>query len=399
MSLEAIRLQEEYRNAIEARFQCLLDLDRFTDAIPALEAFVSTEPLRERALAQLMEALYRVGRQTEALRAYRNYNDLIAESGLEPSDNLQRMESAILTDDLPPAPRPPPPNQLRERRTDRATDPLHHRERRHHARLRHLRQRPAPGQISELAKPPRIRLGDTHLATSAKGTLSRQRLLLRYDERGCGLSDRIVADVSFEAWVNDLEAVVDAAGFDRFPLLGVSQGGAVAIAYTVRHPERVSHLILSGAYIRGRRFRDPTPAQIEEIETTMKLIELGWGQDNAAFRHVFTRFFIPDGAAEQHRWFDELQRKSTSPENALKIFQTFATIDVRQEALQVHVPTLVIHSRGDAQIPFALGREAASVIPGARLVALDSNNHLPLEQEQASTQYLNEIHTFLGGQE
>ena len=208
-----------------------------------------------------------------------------------------------------------------------------------------------------------------------------------------------MADVSFEAWVNDLEAVVDAAGFDRFPLLGVSQGGAVAIAYTVRHPERVSHLILSGAYIRGRRFRDPTPAQIEEIETTMKLIELGWGQDNVAFRHVFTRFFIPDGTAEQHRWFDELQRKSTSPENALKIFQTFATIDVRQEALQVHVPTLVIHSRGDAQIPFALGREAASVIPGARLVALDSNNHLPLEQEQASTQYLNEIHTFLGGQE
>ena len=143
--------------------------------------------------------------------------------------------------------------------------------------------------------------------------LSRDHTLIRYDERGCGLSDWNVADLSFEAWVRDLETVVNAADVDRFPLLGISQGASIAVAYAVRHPERVSHLILHGGYARGRLQRDATPQQREEAETMNKLAELGWGQENPAFRQFFTTQFIPGGSPEQHHWFNELERISTSP--------------------------------------------------------------------------------------
>ncbi|HKA44526.1 MAG TPA: alpha/beta fold hydrolase [Burkholderiales bacterium] len=225
--------------------------------------------------------------------------------------------------------------------------------------------------------------------------LSRSHTLLRYDERGCGLSDWEVPELSFEAWVGDLETVVDAAGVERFPLLGISQGASIAIAYTVRHPERVSHLILHGAYGRGRLKRSLTPQQRREAETMAELAELGWGKENPAFRQFFTTQFIPDASAEQHRWFNELERVSVSPENAARFIRIFDQIDVTDSAPKVHCPALVLHPHRDARVPFEEGRLLASLIPGARFVPLESGNHILLENELAWKLWLNEVRGFL----
>jgi pimeloyl-ACP methyl ester carboxylesterase/DNA-binding CsgD family transcriptional regulator len=225
--------------------------------------------------------------------------------------------------------------------------------------------------------------------------LARRRRLVRYDERGCGLSDWDVDEMSLEAWVRDLEAVVDAAGLERFSLLGISQGGPIAIVYAVRHPERVSRLILWGAYARGYLKRDPTPAQIEEWRVLIDLMRIGWGRETAAFRHVFTSMFIPDGSPEQLRWFDDLQRESTTPENAARILAGFGDLDVRDLAPLVKVPTLVLHGRGDMRVPFEEGRILATLIPGARFVPLESRNHLLLEGEPAFDQFFDEVDAFL----
>jgi pimeloyl-ACP methyl ester carboxylesterase/DNA-binding CsgD family transcriptional regulator len=224
--------------------------------------------------------------------------------------------------------------------------------------------------------------------------LSRYHTLVRYDERGCGLSDRD-ADFSFEAWVHDLEIVVAAAGLDRFPLLGISQGASIAVAYAVLHPERVSRLIIHGGYARGRLKRNPTPEQIEEAEMMNKLVALGWGQHNPAFRQFFTTQYIPGGTAEQHRWFNELERISTSPRNAERFMRIFNEIDVVDLLPKVSCPTLVMHSRGDVRVPFDEGRLMASLIPGARFVSLDSDNHLVLEDEPAWRRAMAEVAAFL----
>jgi pimeloyl-ACP methyl ester carboxylesterase/DNA-binding CsgD family transcriptional regulator len=225
--------------------------------------------------------------------------------------------------------------------------------------------------------------------------ICRDHTLVRYDERGCGLSDWDVPELSFDAWVSDLEIVVDAVGFERFPLLGSSQGAPIAIAYAVRHPERVSHLILHGAYARGWLKRNPTQKQREEAETMAKLAELGWGKENPAFRQFFTTQFIPGGSPEQHLWFNELERITTSPENAGRFFRAFNQIDVAALATKVRCPTLVLHSTGDARVPFEEGRLVASLIPGARFVPLVSRNHILLEHEPAWKRWLDEVRAFL----
>ncbi|MEK8029885.1 alpha/beta fold hydrolase [Ideonella sp. DXS29W] len=204
--------------------------------------------------------------------------------------------------------------------------------------------------------------------------------LWRYDERGCGLSDRAPADLSFESWVNDLEAVVDASGLERFALLGVSQGGAVALAYAARHPERVSHLVLYGAYARGRLVRDRSPAAREEADLMQRLVRLGWGRDNEAFRALFTAQFIPGGTLEQLRWFNELQRRSATPEDAARFLDEFNRLDVTALAAQVRCPTLVLHARDDQRVPFDEGRLLAGLIPHAHFVPLDSRNHVLLDE-------------------
>jgi pimeloyl-ACP methyl ester carboxylesterase/DNA-binding CsgD family transcriptional regulator len=226
--------------------------------------------------------------------------------------------------------------------------------------------------------------------------LARDHHYIRYDQRGCGLSDSAVADFSLDAWVGDLEAVVDSLGLRRFPLIGMSQGGAVAIAYAVRHPDKVSHLVLPGAYGRGALQRATSDAERLEAETLVNLIRLGWGRNNAAFRQVFTNQFIPGGTPAQHQWWNELERLTASPENAARTLDAFHHVDVTDLARQLRVPTLVLHARGDARVPFDEGLRLAALIPGARFVPLDSDNHVLLDTEPAWSTFLAELRGFLG---
>ena len=224
--------------------------------------------------------------------------------------------------------------------------------------------------------------------------LSRDHRLVRYDERGNGMSDWEVEDLSFDAWVRDLETVVDAAGLDRFALFGLSQGAAVSVAYTARHPERVSHLIMLGGWARGWGRRSPD--EIEIREALMTLVRAGWGQENPAFRQVFTSRFVPEGTIEHQRWFNELQRRTTSPANAVRLAQSSRNVDVTDLLPRLQVPTLVFHARGDAVAPIEYGREIAALVPGARFVTLESHNHLLLGDEPAFQVFLRETRRFLG---
>lgn len=226
--------------------------------------------------------------------------------------------------------------------------------------------------------------------------LSRDHTLVRYDERGVGLSDWDVDEFSVDAWVHDLETVVDVLGLERFPLLALSQGGSVAMTYAVRHPERVSHLILMGSYARGRRLRENVPQQSQIGDALLQGARAGWNQDNPAFRQSFTYLFIPGASAEQMQWFTDLMRVSASSENALRILDTFHSIDARHIAPLVRAPTLVLHPDQDANVPFEEGRLLASLIPGARFVPLRSQNHVLLADEPAWPHFLAEVREFLG---
>jgi pimeloyl-ACP methyl ester carboxylesterase/DNA-binding CsgD family transcriptional regulator len=219
--------------------------------------------------------------------------------------------------------------------------------------------------------------------------------LIRYDERGCGLSDRQTEGFCFDDWVRDLETVVDACGLERFALVGMSQGGPIAIAYANKYPERVSHLVLYGTYLRGRPkwFGSAEPAK--ESETLIRLIELGWGRAGSPYAEVFASLFLRQPDPEQRRQFTELQRLSASPATAAAIVRGFDAIDVTDLARALTVPTLVLHARDDARVPFEEGRRAASVIPGARLVGLDGASHILQPGEPALDQFLEAVSEFL----
>lgn len=225
--------------------------------------------------------------------------------------------------------------------------------------------------------------------------LSARHRLIRYDERGCGLSDWAVTDFSLDAWVEDLELVVDSAGLDRFGLLGVSQGGAVAIAYAVRHPERVTRLVLVGAYCRGRLARAETDEQRQEAELDLAIGRVAWRREDATFRQVFASQFLPDAPREQWDAFNALQRATTSTENVVHFLDTFAHIDVSDLASQVRCPTLILHSRRDLRVPEAQARELAALIPDSRLTFLDSGNHIITADEPAWPVLRTEIDRFL----
>ena len=213
--------------------------------------------------------------------------------------------------------------------------------------------------------------------------LSSRFTLIRYDQRGCGLSDHKVDNITFESWVQDLEAIVEAVGLSRFPLLGISQGGAVAAAYTARNPDRVTRLMIYGGYLRGRRLRNLTPEQEEETEILIKLIRMGWGSDNPAFRQVFTTLFLPDADLDQIKSLNLIHKSSTSEDTAERIVSCLDRIDVRDMATRIRTPTLILHARDDARVPFEEGRMAAAMIPNARFISLDSRNHILLETESA----------------
>ncbi len=226
--------------------------------------------------------------------------------------------------------------------------------------------------------------------------LAKDHFLIRFDQRGCGLSDWSVEDMSFEARVRDLEAVVEALGLERFALLGISQGGAAAAEYAVRHPERVSHLVIYGGFAQGPRVGIRSPEESEEREALLTLMQRGWGRDNPAYRQVITANFIPEATSEQMDSFNELQRVSASPENAVRTTVETWNLDVRHRLPLVSVPTLVLHGREDRQASFEQGRRMAALIPNARFVPLDSKNHILLESEPAWPVFLSEVRRFLG---
>ena len=229
--------------------------------------------------------------------------------------------------------------------------------------------------------------------------LSRGRTFIRYDERGCGLSDHDPEDISFEAFVRDLETVVDELGLERFPLMGLSQGGPVAMAYAVRHPERVSRLLLVGAFMRGRIARATTPEELREAQLQGELIKVGWGRDDPSFRLYFSSTFMPDAPPQLWTDFAALMRRTTSAENALRLNNVSITMDVSDLVDRITVPTLILHGRADMRIPFSQGREIAARIPGSRLVPLDTRNHLLVADEPAWEHLLQEVDDFLADDE
>ena len=226
--------------------------------------------------------------------------------------------------------------------------------------------------------------------------LTRNYTLTRYDGRGCGLSDQNPNNLTFDDLVADLEAVVESSGVKQFVLLGCCQGGPVAIAYAARHPERVSHLVLYGAYARGKLNRSPSPQDIDEAETMLKLVELGWGRDNPAFRQVYTALLIPDSKPEQYDWFLDMQRMTISPQNVVRLMRALDCIDISARLPDISSPTLVLHARDDRRVPFAEGHLIAHSIPNAEFVPLDSRNHLLLEHQPAWRQFLDEMARFVG---
>lgn len=225
--------------------------------------------------------------------------------------------------------------------------------------------------------------------------LGAHRSLVRYDERGCGLSDWDTDDFAFETWVDDLRVVVDDIGLERFPLIGISQGAAVAISFAARYPERVSGLVLVGAYPRGRLVRARSEAELRAAALDLELARVGWGIEDSSFMQVFATQFIPDGDREQWLEFTALQARTTSAANAVRFLDTFAHIDVTELAPQVGCPTLLIHSREELRVPAENAREIAGLIPGAELVSLPSRNHILQANEPAWPMFLDAVDRFL----
>ncbi|MGN6695900.1 MAG: alpha/beta fold hydrolase [Aquihabitans sp.] len=313
-------------------------------------------------------------------------------------------DATVLDEAAPPSLRPVPPPAADEepRPLPRQVEPLHQ-----DIRFATTPEgtRLAYAWTGAASLPPLVKVANwlTHLEYDLESPVWRHWMhdlsdryhLLRYDERGCGLSDLEVDDFSFDAWVRDLEVVVDAAGLDRFPLLGVSQGGAVAVAYAVRHPERVSHLVLYGSYARGPRKRATSEEGRREAELMPELAELGWGREQPSFRQLFTMKFLPHGSPSDWEALNELQRRTTTPANAGRFLRAFNDIDVDALAPQLTVPTLVLHARDDQMPSLAEGRRLAALIPGSRFVSLDSSNHLLQADEPAWPRFLDHVDGFL----
>jgi DNA-binding SARP family transcriptional activator/pimeloyl-ACP methyl ester carboxylesterase len=408
------RLSELRQTAAERRAECLLERGRIDEALAEAQALVHRDLLRERPRALLMRALYRSGRQHEALTVFQEFRRLLSdELGLDPSPALRELENRILRHEAredAPAPGGPGEGDVPRPLPGEAGLPAAS-EGPGLPRPQTIRFcRAADGVRLAFATtgsgPPLVKVANwlNHLEFDWESPVWRRlfrelgarHLLVRYDERGSGLSDWDPPEMSLDSWVLDLETVVEASGLRRFPLLGISQGCAVCIEYAARHPERVSGLVLHGGYAAGWR-ADPgyTAAEVSRRDASIDIIRHGWGEDIPAYRQMFTQTFIPGGTAEEIDWFNELERRSTSPENAARFMEAFARIDVRHRLSEVRCPALVLHSRGDQRIHYDRGRELASGIPDARFVLLESNNHLILEHEPAFEHWMVEAFRFL----
>jgi pimeloyl-ACP methyl ester carboxylesterase/DNA-binding CsgD family transcriptional regulator len=225
--------------------------------------------------------------------------------------------------------------------------------------------------------------------------LARRHTLVRYDWRGCGLSDREHVEFSFERFIEDLEAVIEAAGLTQFALFGTAVGAAIGTAYAVRHPERVSHLALYASFVRNKLAGSPTPQEVAEAEARIRMLEVGWPDDAPAYSQFYTSLLMPDASSEQSQSFADLLRQTTSPATTLAILRTVFRIDVREIVPNVRCPTLVLHSRGNSLIPFEQGRSVAGLIPGARFVPLESRNTWLLDTEPAWQQFVEALDDFL----
>lgn len=223
--------------------------------------------------------------------------------------------------------------------------------------------------------------------------LSMRHRLIRYDSRGSGLSQRDITSFGLDELVSDLEAVVDACEIPQFALFGASQGGSAAIAYAARHPERVTHLVLMSAYARGTLVRSPETRSV--VEATAELMRTGWGQENPAFRQMMTMQFLPSATAEQVRAFNELQKVSCAPDHAARMVLALSRVDASPALGAIRCPTLVMHCRGDARVPFEEGLFLARGIAGAVFEPLETDNHYPMEGEPAFDRAVELIGQFL----
>ena len=220
---------------------------------------------------------------------------------------------------------------------------------------------------------------------------------VRYDERGCGLSDWNRVPLTLDQWVEDLDAVIEAARpAGPVTLLGISQGAATCISYAVRWPDRVARLVLYGGYAHGAAHRG-TGADQTAYRAMIDLARAAWDRDNSTFRQVFTSRFIPEATADQLAWFNDLCRKCATGEVVAELLHARSTVDVSALLGQVRAPTLVLHARGDEVIPVSEGRLLAAGIAGAEFVELDSRNHVLLEHEPAWARFTDAVTAFVGG--
>ena len=350
--------------------------------LPWCREWAACDPFNPCAVAALFGVLKKLGKPGEADEVARDYRKAAAEAGVEAAD-LELPQVAALQA-VPPTGR-----QLLQRQKIRFCTA------RDGVRIAYATVGGGPPLVKAANWLNHLELDwDAPIWAPMFRELARDHCFIRYDERGNGLSDWDVADISFPAFVTDLEAVVDAAGVDRFPLLGISQGCAVAIDYAVRHPERVSHLILWGGYAAGWQ-ADATPAVRAEREAIITLVREGWGRDDPAYRHIFSSSFMPCATPDELAWFNEFQRRTTSGANAARFLEVFGHIDVRDRLAQVSAPTLVMHARGDQRIPLATGGRLAAGIPDAEFVTLDSDNHILLGREPASLAFVSQVRDFI----
>ena len=347
-------------------------------------------PLQTDPARGLAQALARSGRLDEARAFEKAFTDDMLQAGLNIDGPLMPTDlSHELTDARSPEPREPASRRMLRKQTIgfcRTPDGV---------RIAHAKVGDGPPLVKAANWLNHLELdwnspiwGGTFEACAAG------RTFIRYDERGNGLSDWDVDEISFDAFVRDLETVVDAYGLERFPLLGISQGAAVCVEYAARHPERVSGLVLIAGYATGWRIGASTEEQARR-EAVLTLTRHGWGTSNPAYRHIFSQTFMPDSAPEDLAWFDEFQRQCTSPENAVRFQEAFGDIDVRESLPKVTAPTIVFHARNDHRISIDQGRELAIGIAGAEFVPLDSKNHILLGHEPAWLECVQKTDAFL----
>lgn len=348
-------------------------------ALPYARARVAADPLDEGARLGLLELLVATGRTDEAEQQRRLAVDALREAGIPVPAQLGR------TNARPPGSQPGP-KLIQRIRYCKSADGT----------------RIAWSAVGD--GPPLVKSANwmSHLEHEWDSgflgpwlvELSREHSLVRYDARGNGLSDRNPADLSLDAFVSDLEAVSDQLEEPSFDLIGISQGASVAIAFAARHPEKVRKLVLFGGFASG--WRHARSAEVRERwEAMITLTRTGWGADDPAFRQLFTSQFLPRATSEQQGWFNELQRVSCSPEGSQRLQRAIGEFDARDHLAAIRAPTLVFHCRGDSMVPFDSGRYLASHIPDAEFVSLDSDNHMPLEDELAWTLFVERLREFL----